>query len=271
MSLKISNTIPKKLERLNPTRKQRLLNATTNHRQVKQLQYTQLITYIKLTIEQSAFFLDLQKSLSSWNHEYINQTSHPLLMNDELAGLNSKPYNSVLDKIYRLSILQNPHYPNPPTLDWRSQNKTGWITLTTLFDDLNDLVRTKISCKFIDGPELLAKKIQALASRHDLICFYSSKNHDDGYYAYHAYVKHPMELYINGSTIKIEPLLEIQISTQLKDVMYEILHNFYAEDRSKSSPKDWKWDIGTPKFRSGFLSHTLHLIEAMIVDLRDKK
>lgn len=219
--------------------------------------------YLFTEVQSHAFVVEMSKSLALWDAEFQSSKNYPLLMNVELLPFNRKSYESFLNKVYRTCCVYNSKFPSEPD--------AGWITDLNYLSVINDLVRNKISCKFIDGPEILSIKLVELAAKHGLRAEYSSRNYDDGYYAYHVYVYFPIVIDLGTSpAVTHEVGVEIQISTQLKEVMYEILHKFYADDRSKVFKEDWKWDTASLKFKSGYLSHTLHMLEAMIVELRDK-
>ncbi|MEA5604396.1 hypothetical protein [Nostoc sp. UHCC 0252] len=100
-----------------------------------------------------------------------------------------------------------------------------------------------------------------------------SQERDDGYYAYHVYVSFPAKIYDidwNAEDINIEA--EIQITTQLQEVLKELTHKFYEKQRI-SQDKDtskWKWDFSSSRFKVGYLSHTLHLLESIILESREK-
>lgn len=219
--------------------------------------------YLFTEVQSHPFVLELSKTLVVWDDECKRDNNYPLLMDAELPPFNRKSYDSFLNKIYRSCCVYNNKFPAAPD--------AGWITDANYLSVINDLVRNKISCKFIDGPRILSAKLVELAAKHGLRAEYSSRNYDDGYYAYHVYVYFPLIIDLGTSpAVTHEVAVEIQISTQLKEVMYEILHKFYADDRSKVFKDDWKWDLGSLKFKSGYLSHTLHMLEAMIVELRDE-
>jgi ppGpp synthetase/RelA/SpoT-type nucleotidyltranferase len=229
---------------------------------LKKTQYMVHLGFLNTEILDHNFTKQLEASLSKWDEECKREKGYPLLMDVRLPNFNRKSYESVIEKIYRTCYVFNKNYPNAPT--------TGWITTQNYLSSINDLVRNKISCKFIDGPQIIAQKLKELANTLGLRSEYFSRNYDDGYYAYHFYVYIPVEI-DDGTPAagKHEIAVEIQISTQLKEVMYEILHKFYANERSKSFSDDWKWQVGSAKFKSGYLSHTLHMLEGMIVELRD--
>jgi len=93
-----------------------------------------------------------------------------------------------------------------------------------------------------------------------------------GYYAYHFYVFIPVEIATpNLESRTISMRIEIQISSQLQEVLRKITHEFYEQRRNsvEADAQQWKWDFQSNQFRAGYVSHTLHLIEAIIVQLRD--
>ena len=225
--------------------------------------YNMHVRYITSEVENHTFTRQLGAILKVWDDDNLTNTGYPLLMKNELDPFNQKSSNSFVDKVYRTCLVYNKNFPSSP--------EGGWITLENYPDRINDLVRNKIACKFIDGPEILAKKIVELAEKNGLTANYSSRNYDDGYYAYHVYIVFPIHFDDGVGPVVVKNVsVEIQVSTQLKEVMYEILHKFYADERSKIFQPDWKWDIHSLKFKSGYLAHTIHLLEAMIVEVRNK-
>ncbi len=67
--------------------------------------------------------------------------------------------------------------------------------------------------------------------------------------------------------------VEIQLTTQLQEILYKITHKNYEvlrDQRIEGDRSAWKWEVKTNRFRAGYLGHTLHLLEAIIMDLRDE-
>jgi hypothetical protein len=65
--------------------------------------------------------------------------------------------------------------------------------------------------------------------------------------------------------------IEIQITTQLQEVLRSLTHKFYEAQRLQVVPDKgkWKWDFKSNRFKVGYLSHTLHLLESVILESRD--
>ena len=65
---------------------------------------------------------------------------------------------------------------------------------------------------------------------------------------------------------------ELQLSTQLAEVITSLTHGLYEERRAASGDDrggNWKWDAGSPLFRSAYLGHGLHLLEGVIQTFRE--
>lgn len=216
------------------------------------------------TVSEHDFFKGLDEKLSLWSEEYKNQTTSQLLMDNSTLNLLTKTYESALDKSFRENILLNKSFPEPP--------KKGWVTADNLFKHFNDGLRGLLVCKFIDGPSFLADKLSAYANQLGLQSRQYSQARDDGYYAYHFYVSFKVELIEKDwkkQESKVE--IEIQITTQLQEVLRSLTHQFYEQKRLQIDvdTSKWKWNYTSNQFKAGYLSHTLHLLEAIIIQLRE--
>jgi hypothetical protein len=54
--------------------------------------------------------------------------------------------------------------------------------------------------------------------------------------------------------------------------MNDLTHGFYEEKHTSSGLSDniWKWRPDQVKFQGAYFGHTLHLLEGMIVELKNK-
>ena len=142
-----------------------------------------------------------------------------------------------------------------------------------MYSRLNDLIRGTLVCKYVDGPAKLANLLDERAKKLGLPSRYDAESREQGYYAYHFYVTIPVAVLGSDLTEAETPLqVELQISTQLQEVMRKVTHDFYEDVRDFDSPDDgkWKWEIDSNRFRAGYVSHTLHLLESIIVQLRNE-
>jgi len=78
---------------------------------------------------------------------------------------------------------------------------------------------------------------------------------------------------VNWDTIFIKISIELQITTQLQEVIRKLLHNYYEERRIRLKEEDlkWQWDYRSDEFATNYLGHILHYIEGMIMDIREKQ
>jgi ppGpp synthetase/RelA/SpoT-type nucleotidyltranferase len=181
-------------------------------------------------------------------------------------AFSAKPYASVIDKTFRHNCNWNRSFPNEP--------RGGWVLSSNWFATIDDLIRTSLVCRYLDGPEQVCSKIDLIAKELGLSSLYEPRATDEGYYAYHCYVKIPVQLMIDeaGAIQKTPVEIEIQVTTQLQEILRDLTHPFYEARRiaAKRALAVERWDFGTGQFRASYLAHTLHLIEGMIVQLRNE-
>jgi ppGpp synthetase/RelA/SpoT-type nucleotidyltranferase len=217
-------------------------------------------------VQNHAFFRGIDEFLADCEAKYESETGADLLMGGESIKLEQKSYNSAVNKAYRYNYVQNRKFPKEPN--------DGWQTPDNWFTKLNDIIRGTIVCKYIDAPNFLAERLHEYADAHSLKSEYVSQQRDEGYYAFHYYLKVPVDLMdrsLNAMPVSLQ--VEIQITTQLQEILYKITHRYFENTRNQKVADRiaWKWDVTSNKFKSGYLSHTLHLLEAIIVELRDSK
>jgi hypothetical protein len=214
------------------------------------------------TIQKSSFWQTLPAVLERCNEEHEARTSAGMLMSGEIT-LATKPYSSVVDKSFRHNVLWNRKYPDEP--------KGGWATPDTWYSAFDDLIRSTIVCKFIDGPEILTTSLTAHATQNILPSIHSARANERGYYAYHHYTTFQVAVADQDwNPHNVDLRLELQLTTQLQEVLRSLTHPLYESARLLVEPRDdkWKWEYNNPRFQTSYLGHTLHLIEAMIIQVR---
>lgn len=216
------------------------------------------------SVSEHQFFVGFSNVSKNWQKAYEQNTKTELFMDNVEPALLIKPFESTVEKTYRINILWNRMFPEPP--------KKGWINQQSIYSQLNDLVRGSLVCRFIDGPAFVADSIENYANSLGLDSRQYTQERDDGYYAYHVYVKFPVTIFnLEWETSDVSIEIEIQITTQLQEVLRSLTHKFYETQRLSSSNDKgkWKWDFSSSKFKVGYLSHTLHLLESVILESRD--
>lgn len=221
---------------------------------------------IKQDFDSSPFWQKLTKNLREYNDEYAVSMGYPLLVNREkLPELEVKPWRSFVDKTYRENVVTNANWPEPP--------QDEWIVPDNWYTRIDDIVRTMIVVKYLDGVKFLVEKLKSLCGREFDHCDWEAK--EEGYYAAHFYIKEEFELPPVGfETVKASIRIEIQITTQIQEVISKLLHKYYERKRSKVLDVPeliWQWDYKSEEFKANYLGHILHYVEGMIMEIRDKE
>jgi ppGpp synthetase/RelA/SpoT-type nucleotidyltranferase len=219
------------------------------------------------SVATSSFWNDLEVALPNLDDEYLLRTGVYLLMSrPKNVPILVKPFTSMIDKSYRRNVLANKHWPDPPD--------EGWITPENWFERVNDAARTCIVVKYLDGVPFLADKLTALAGVHGYAVETEYQAREEGYYAAHLTVAVPAIIPLRKwDTANIQSKLEIQVTTQLQDVLRVLTHEFYVNRRSKTptdETKKWQWNYESAEFKANYLAHTLHHMEGLVMDLRGK-
>jgi ppGpp synthetase/RelA/SpoT-type nucleotidyltranferase len=216
------------------------------------------ITVLHNTVNSHPFMDALAKRLTVLTDSGVFQESSKA---PELV-LRKKTFASFANKLFRLNCLWNRSWPKNP--------REGWITYSTSFGMLDDLIRTMLICRYLDGPERISQEIIAAANDVGLKGDTAPKATDVGYYAWHTYIGMPAQVIVADKVIDISLSVEFQATTQLQAALRELTHKFYEQDRGAVSTarSQARWDYRSPRFRAEYLGHTLHLVDAMILELR---
>jgi predicted NAD-dependent protein-ADP-ribosyltransferase YbiA (DUF1768 family) len=96
----------------------------------------------------------------------------------------------------------------------------------------------------------------------------------EGYYAAHFYARNEFEISkLDWDTERVSVSVEIQVTTQLQEVIKNLLHTYYEKRRlaAQDAPADWQWDYRTDECCTNDLGHILHYVEGMIVEIRERQ
>ncbi|WP_430499417.1 hypothetical protein ACQRWP_29465 [Micromonospora trifolii] len=220
---------------------------------------------IQADVATSKAWKAISDGLREYNDEYLTTTGYQLLVNADAPPLYLKPYESLLDKSFRKNVVNNHQWPEPPA--------SGWITPGNWYRLTNDTVRTTLVVKYLDGVDFLVKKLKETADEcgHQFTVDFEAR--DEGYYAAHCYIGFDLEIpKIDWDTEVVRVRLEIQVTTQLQDVIRKLTHDYYERRRSRSplGDKKWQWDYESPEFLPNYLGHVLHYMEGMIMEVRKR-
>lgn len=112
--------------------------------------YQMCTTNLRETFINSPFWKAVQKELPNIDDRYRIEKGYKLLTTTEVPEIYIKSLDSLIIKAYRKNILNNTFFPERP--------KDGWISHHNWFTNINDILRTTIVVKYIDGVEFLLKR-----------------------------------------------------------------------------------------------------------------
>lgn len=226
--------------------------------------YNAATIQMKEQLGKSSFWELLCKKINEYNDEYYGEYETELLKEKKAPIIEKKPAGSFIEKIYRENVIDNENFPGEP--------RTGWVVPDNWFSKINDIVRTTIVVRYLDGIEYIGTRLENLCSGQAVLkdkCRYLAKI--EGYYAAHLYFN--MEFEIPGmewETQKVVSPVEIQITTQVKEVIKDLIHPYYEEQRVKRYSEEdiWQWRYESPEFARNYLGHIIHYVEGMMVGIR---
>ena len=229
--------------------------------------YDSVVNKIQADVQKSELWESLNGCLTTIDQKYLIKTRSPLLLNYDRLNLRVKTFESFLTKTFRKNVSENEKWPEPPN--------GGWLLPENWIGRINDIVRSLLVVKYFDGVLFAADELTQLVESKGLRCKKSLEARSEGYYAAHLYASVPVEIpRITWDTEITVIQVEIQITTQVQEVIRSLLHAHYerrriATDSDANSP--WQWDYTSLEFSTNYLGHVLHYIDGMIVDIRDRK
>ncbi len=227
--------------------------------------YNAVTAKVAADFRASDFWQLLTSELEQINQKYYLRTNYYLLESSP-PELQTKPFDSFLLKTFGQNVLRNGNWPEPPN--------SGWLLPENWFSRINDTVRTYFVVKYLDGVNFLADQCAERAKAFSYESRVDFEAKEEGYYAAHFYVTFPCEVPREDWDTKDETIsVEIQITTQLQEVIRRLLHKYYEQRRAErpTSNVKWQWDYRSDEFATNYLGHILHYVEGMIMEVRDKR
>ncbi len=231
-----------------------------------QTYYESVASKVKQDLEASEFWIQLRNNIASYDQEYQLKFGYPLFTPGFEPEILTKSFESFLLKTFRKNILENTLWPSEP--------KNGWLLPSNWFSQINDIVRTLFVVKYLDGVEFMKERIESLCMQLKTGCEVSFEAREEGYYAGHLYIQQSFEIpQISWDTEIVNISFEIQITTQLQEVIRKLLHKYYEKRRKRvfKSVEKWQWNYRSEEFSANYLGHILHYVEGMIMDIREKQ
>lgn len=216
-----------------------------------------------------AVWTEFVSSLDNLDAQSEIESGHRLLMPEHSPRLQVKPFTSALNKAFRIDCLHNGLWPELPA----ERGTNAWFRPGNAHEILNDLVRTSVYCRFLDGATDLADRLQKIGEVHDRNVTVDLRADENGYYAVHAGI--PINAIVTSqrwNAEEIEFRLEVQFATMTQWVLRTLSHDLYERRRTKPAPNNegWKWSPSSETFKTNYLGHLLHYADGMMVELRDR-
>lgn len=237
----------------------RLTEAHANH-------YSSVARKVSTDLPKTPFWEALLGSLRQWGSEYSARTSFPLWGAPPEIKLDLKSFDSFISKTFRKNILVNEEWPNPPA--------SGWLLPPVWFTQVRDVVRSYVVAKYLDGVSFLVDHVSDLAREFDVGFDSQFEAKDEGYYAAHIYIQDRFEIpTMEWATERRALWVELQVTTQLQEVIRKLTHRHYAATREAVNVPDmkWQWDYRSDRFTANYLGHILHYVEGMIMEVRQQE
>lgn len=229
--------------------------------------YSKVTGDMKAQFRTSPFWKHLETKITEYDQGYVTLYGYPLFAGEPHPKIITKPFRSFLSKTFRRNVIDNARWPKAP--------EGGWVFPERWFTIINDIVRTIFVVKYIDGVQFLTDKITSAWKQYEVSDpKVDLQAREEGYYAAHIYVtSHFVIPTMEWSREKIHAFVEIQITTQIQEVIRKLIHRYYEERREKPMKErpNWQWNYRSTEFMANYLGHILHCVEGMILEVREKQ
>jgi len=208
--------------------------------------------------EKSKFWRGLRRNLNKYSKNYLSENGCELFFSEPKPILYDKPWGSFLKKTYKKNLKENSEAPE----------HRKWLTPYNWFQKINNIVRTSLVVKYLSGVPFLAEQIQALAYRYNVLDLKETEWKADlsGYYAVHVIATQKFQVSTETGTATDDFNLEIQIRTQMQELIWDLLHGYYKPEKEYDKlEENWPWDYDCDAFAANYLGHVIHFVDGKIV------
>jgi ppGpp synthetase/RelA/SpoT-type nucleotidyltranferase len=236
--------------------------------------YGYVSAFVKYDFDHSDAFMTLIHELRNYDAEYRQSYGYDLLMKKpEELELESKEWDKFISKIWRKNVVQNTKWNDENWDKEVCQPNEGWITPSNWFERIHDIVRTRIIVKYFDGVGLLVDRMCSHFEGCGCLIDPDWEAREEGYYAAHLNVTRDYEIPVGLETQRKKISVEIQVTTQMKDVITELTHKYYERRRETLEQPDikWQWDYNSEEFLPNYIGHILHYIEGEVMQIRNRE
>jgi hypothetical protein len=227
-------------------------------------EYRRVVTAIKRQFVNGTFWQRVLAVLPELESRYYVETGF-LMATPRVPEVLEKSWDTFWLKTFRRNISENLRWPRPPV--------GGWLVPDRWFTQIGDAVRSRFVVRYLDGIGQLVEELESTARASGMRSTTAFQATREGYYAAHVSLAGRFEIPRATFDTYITPArVEIQVTTQVKDVIQELLHKFYEERRRSTDPlpASLEWDYSSDAFRASYLGHLAHHMEGLIMELRQE-
>jgi hypothetical protein len=207
----------------------------------------------------SPFWQNVGLNLPHWALEYRNLKGGVLLRSVEPPKFDAKGQERIRTKVRQIACEMTPP-------DFSVVLPASGAPVPAL----NDLVRTRVRCQYLDGVDFLAEKLVKLGEAMNIRNKREYKGKLEGYFAQHFYFEENVIFRFGGVSQMTTIQCEVQVATELSTPVWDAGHFVYEAWRGQSDEaKDWQWNPKAPRFLVRQLGHMLHLADGILVQMRD--
>jgi len=211
-------------------------------------------------ISVSPFWKGVKDRQPSWSNDFQRLTDGSLLAQSEVPKFVGKGMKRVREKMCR-------QFADDENL----AVQTLWPEKGPPVPALNDLVRSRIECQFLDGVEYIGTVLGELAQKMGIKWERTREGRLEGYFAQHFLFEQPVFFRFGGGQEPATIKCEVQIATALATQVWETSHGIYEVSRTHSEQaEDWQWNPNDPRFIAHQLGHMIHLADGLLVQLRNR-
>jgi ppGpp synthetase/RelA/SpoT-type nucleotidyltranferase len=236
--------------------------------------YNDVVSIMASDFEQSKFLNKLNDNLKIYNEVFISKNNFELFEKIENIKIVKKPYDSMIEKCFRRDILEKGALKTFLEHNYDElENKYIEHTPLNCYSKFEDIIRTRITTKYMDGALFFLEQLKKLINEFELKSDEDYKAQDDGYYALHLNVNYTFEIPdFKRNVIKFDSKVEIQINTSIQNLLIELTHKYYTTGRHRLIKPDieWQWKYDCDEFTPYYLGHITHYIEGAMVNIRNK-
>ena len=235
--------------------------------------YRDVSTLVKYEFENSDEYKEFIHQLHNYESEYRRNCGYDLLMKEpEEIKLDIKDWEKFKSKVWRKNVVHNINWNKENWNHEDCQPNGGWVTPDNWFEKIHDIVRTRIIVKYFDGVKLLVDKMHTHFVDCGCQCTPDWEAREEGYYAAHLNVTRDYELPVGLEIQSKRICVEIQVTTQMKDVITTLTHKYYERKRGSIELPNikWQWDYNSDEFSPNYIGHILHYIEGAVMQIRNR-